>query len=240
MNKIISFTGEIGSGKTYFSMEKAQKYKSNGKSVLLISWADPIKQFLEETFGLTKSPTEILRNFDTLDQSTLISQFYYGIVRSAQRGDCEINLSDHHRLNMRLLKYRHELEDMFDDFSLNYTRNYRRLIQLVGTEFGRAFNSNIWVNLVLKRINTAFFQSLAQVAIIDDTRFANEFEALTHPNNFAPNVDVSIFGITSWIETRAKRTGMSIEELEKFSTHDSESYIPTIISQLSSNNIIKN
>jgi len=239
MNKIISFAGEIGSGKTYFTMKEAQKYKTNGKSVLLISWADPIKQFLEANFGLTKSKPDTPVEFG-FDQTELISKFYYGIVNYAQRGDCEINLTDHSRLNRRLLTYRHELMDMFDNFDSNYTKNYRRLIQLVGTEFGRGFNSNIWVNLVIKRITTSFFQSLAQVAIIDDTRFSNEFEALLNSNNFAPNIDVSIFGIISDIETRAKRTGMTVEELEKFSHHDSENFVPTIISNLSKNNIIKN
>jgi hypothetical protein len=46
----------------------------------------------------------------------------------------------------------------------------RRLLQLIGTDCGRAYNENIWVDVWRKRV----LASPAQVILVDDVRFENE------------------------------------------------------------------
>lgn len=51
----------------------------------------------------------------------------------------------------------------------------RRLLQHLGTEVGRAYNENIWINKIAPRI----YNSPAPV-VIPDVRFINELEFLRH------------------------------------------------------------
>jgi len=50
----------------------------------------------------------------------------------------------------------------------------RKLLQIVGTEFGRYLDQDIWVSILFEDIGACNID----VAIVDDVRFLNEFEAM--------------------------------------------------------------
>jgi hypothetical protein len=52
------------------------------------------------------------------------------------------------------------------------------LLQLLGTEWGRAKDPDIWANIAVNRTRHTFELSKARVVIFDDCRFENEFTKL--------------------------------------------------------------
>lgn len=60
--------------------------------------------------------------------------------------------------------------------------SYRRILQTLGTEWGRDLNPDIWINLLTKKLE-AFHWSLLRsgqkgICLITDVRFSNELDAL--------------------------------------------------------------
>lgn len=53
----------------------------------------------------------------------------------------------------------------------------RRLLQVIGTDAGRAYNQDIWVHMMQTQLGLLLAQGIPLV-IIDDLRFDNEAEAL--------------------------------------------------------------
>lgn len=51
----------------------------------------------------------------------------------------------------------------------------RKLLQLIGTEVGRWYNPNIWVEYLKDHIKTGVLGLTSDVIIIDDWRFINEY-----------------------------------------------------------------
>lgn len=63
----------------------------------------------------------------------------------------------------------------------DYSKKDGPLLQMLGTEWGRKIDENIWVNLLLNRLKDLYDNSIVS---IDDCRFENEFDAF----NGMPNV----------------------------------------------------
>lgn len=58
----------------------------------------------------------------------------------------------------------------------------RQLLLDIGTEFGRSYNPNIWVESTLLAINKSMHDSKRRIPIVTDCRFTNEFKALKDDN----------------------------------------------------------
>jgi len=64
MSEIILLAGGIGSGKAYIMAKKVQELKETGHSIASFSFADPIKKFIEDVFGLDKNGRGQLKETD--------------------------------------------------------------------------------------------------------------------------------------------------------------------------------
>ena len=72
------------------------------------------------------------------------------------------------------------LKELACDMGWDGIKNFRgrKLLQRLGA-VGREYNPNIWVDSVVRRINTAFFiDSRVNVAIVTDFRFPNEYKRI--------------------------------------------------------------
>lgn len=87
----------------------------------------------------------------------------------------------------------------------------RQLLLDIGTEFGRSYNKNIWVDSTIFAIDKSISESRRRIPIVTDCRFHNEFKALKE-NNF--------------IMIRIKRDAASniqhVSDTEQDSIHDNE------------------
>lgn len=224
MGRIYSLTGEIHSGKTHIALNFAKNCKSEGESVLLISWADPLKEVIRNCFGMNKAFP--LESWHPLEKETAYQRLYKEIVgmNIAKLGRFE------HLMTAKFQEawYLHgdEIVEAVNNTELTYPNRFRTIIQKVGTEIGRAYDNNIWVDEVVRRIEKGFSEGLFQVAIIDDTRFPNEADAIAGLRN---RHDVVMCGIKASIETRAKRANRTVDDLKKFADHDSERFVHELI-----------
>lgn len=115
----------------------------------------------------------------------------------------------------------------------------RRLLQVIGTEAGRAYNPNIWVNKVDDRIQEIIHHHIMDnltpeqmrdgvkipfewpdewpplIILLTDVRFQNEFDYIKSCN-----------GVTVWIE-RKDYSGAGIGITDNTSTHASETSFPS-------------
>lgn len=245
MSEIYGFVGEIGAGKTYFALRKIQQLKSDGKSVLMISWADPIKDLLSQHFGLNKSGfrNEDSKNYlSEISPKNILDIFQRNISDYAMNAGIGRSIQTDQRF---LEKYwlvedriKNILKGVIHDYE-NYSKYYRELIQIVGTELGRTIDSDLWIKVTLHKIDLAFSNNIAQAAVIDDIRFENEYDLLLEYSKLQRH-EIKITGIQSDTSNRAFRTNMTEEHLKNFSTHASEAFIPTLMSRIPTQNIIQN
>ncbi len=244
MKEIYGFVGELGAGKTYHALEKIRKLKSDGKSVLMTSWADPLKTILGEEFGLYKSGPfgkqyDAFRNMNPHRFLLLIKR---SILSTVEELKLNIPEEDYELLYTNISNNRNNLiliKDKICDSTENYNNNFRSLIQLFGTEIGRGFYGNIWVEATIKKIKDIFNNKLASCVVVDDIRFMNEYDALINLKS-KELYDVDIYGVKSGKSTRARRLNINEDEIAKFSLHPSEKYVPKIISLLDQEHIINN
>lgn len=80
-------------------------------------------------------------------------------------------------------------------YGIEYERPDKRLIQLLGTEWGRAtLGADVWVKAAMNRVEKilrfAPLPNLHRVFIIDDARFVNEVEAFNEMARRESNVRV--------------------------------------------------
>jgi len=84
------------------------------------------------------------------------------------------------------------------------------LLQVIGTEWARAFDPDIWMKIAIKQVNSMLARGLSPV-IIDDCRFRNEFHAFDYLNPFTVRLECSA-------KTRQERCSMWRDN----ATHPSE------------------
>lgn len=246
MNEIIGFVGEIGAGKTYLSFEKVKELKSDGKSCLVTAWADAVKDVIAKSIGLLKSGPASQDALEYLEINSFIDIkdfFCRNFVEQIEHTALKLNQTEiyekvHEVCQIHKTSFRANLEGILKDPE-NYAKYYRSIIQMVGTEFGRAIDENLWIEITLAKIRNAFKYGVANVAIIDDIRFPNEFDAF---ENLAKKLKCksTIYGVKASIETRSQRTGFSVKELKEYSQHRSEKFIPELIARLPEENIVLN
>jgi type II secretory ATPase GspE/PulE/Tfp pilus assembly ATPase PilB-like protein len=73
--KIILFAGGIGSGKGYHISKKIMELKETGNSILMLSFADPIKRIVKEVVGFDKNGIKV-------DDRLLLEPKYNDIVEA--------------------------------------------------------------------------------------------------------------------------------------------------------------
>lgn len=256
MKTVLGFCGKLGSGKGYHMLKTVEDLKSNGYSIFMVSFADPIKQILRDSFGLQKTGK---MNTKLPDLSELYVKYQvvdklYELVKNL---DCEKfkGVSEKDLKSYILYNYENYEKEFYThikkavdgkwhpeydrkDFS-DYPYHFRRLGQMLGTELGRNLIDTIWVDTAFNKIKNVFRNNLADFATIDDVRFVNEFKAL---EEFRTKTIFSskIYGIVTTDDVRAERRGMLLEELKKQDEHSSEKEIDEIINLIPKENIIIN
>lgn len=241
---LYAYTGEIGVGKTYCSIQQTQKLKSDGLSTITIAWADALKGVIERSLLLRKSGpiTDGEPGMADKIQERLKKEI---LSLVAAQEDC---FTDEHilpwetKFNAAWTAWGGEIIELRRGISVDgYSSTFRRLIQLIGTEIGRATRDEIWIDACLDNVEIAFETGVARAAIIDDTRFLNEYMAVKNfKRKFGDKYDIEFFGVEASLETRAARLGISEYEVLEFSTHDSERFVPAIIADLPPTNRIWN
>jgi hypothetical protein len=249
--KVVAYVGKIGAGKTYQMLKKMEQEKSNGHSVGIISFADPIKQFLETELGLLKSgasgqgpvPTGKTREgrgicrtlpagfnqhlYDSLNRFIMTSLFYIkDRMTYLDVFRCYID-----NFNDIWERYCDELIDhikgCIDASSATYSTHYRRIIQLVGTEFARGMYNEIWVQNLEEKIDRICASGTIQTLFVDDLRFWNEYkaiDALPHPT--------TIYGVIAADGVRAERRNATLEDIAKADDHASEADVEGILAKI--------
>lgn len=242
MKTLFGYVGRLGSGKGYCMMQEVERLKTTGNTVYLISFADPIKHILLESFGLTKEgivksipiPTE----FES--QMAVCRSLVKYLVDIDYGSYSEIELAklvgDNYEKNGGDQFYQHLVNAMNN---VDYALSYRRLAQLLGTELGRYVHDSIWIDIALAKVLEVFEQDLADYAFIDDCRFVNEFNALEQFKK-ETGYETHVIGIFAKDETRAKRRNFTLDELNEQDSHGSEREIDQILSMIPSENIIIN
>lgn len=234
MKELIAFCGKLGSGKGYCMTKELEDLKSKGNTIYIISFADQIKRILRNSFGVDKngvcSYTGIHIHEGYVKHEVLNS--IYDILISLEIQKFK-NRSKHDVMDYLEENYHKHGKEFFEAFlnarnNIDYTYSFRRLGQLLGTELGRHIYDEIWVEITLKRVDAIFARDLADIAIIDDCRFLNEYDAI---KAFGDNsiYKSKIVGVTTDDETRAKRRNMSLSDLYKQDDHASEKEIDLII-----------
>jgi hypothetical protein len=242
---IYGYIGELGAGKTYYSTQKIREIKSDGESVLVVAWADPLKEVIADIFGLKKSGPIPYVNYEleVEDVRRMLYKAFSDILFEQGALTEREELKREGRFDLAWDRHAPELMMAVTNCwaaqgpqpvtAALYSGWYRSLIQLVGTEFGRAYHTDLWVNEVIRRIKFAINNGICRAAVIDDIRFPNELYAIE-----SSGMHYEITGIKCNVETRAERLGKTIAELDEWSLHDSEKYIPDMMQGLE--NIIDN
>jgi len=247
MEKVYSFVGEIGVGKTYQSLKKMEELKADGHVVMSISWASELKQTIEKCLGWTKTGSS--------DRHMHInSDDIYDMLRARILGMCVDQLCTVYEGEPLILHTKTCIDnfhaawdksgplliELFDSMDQNeHSSSFRTMIQTIGTEIGRATKDDLWIRAMLDKIQAGFDSGLITAVLIDDTRFLNEYDALAEfgERNEFP---VEWYGVEAPIEVRAKRMGLHVSALVRFAKHDSERFVPEIISRIPPGNLIWN
>jgi hypothetical protein len=159
---IIEITGKRGAGKTTLATKLAYEIKSRGFSILLISFADPIKRVLRKC-GVVKNhpPTAIYKNFNEWYEN-LIKHTLNEVPKKYQEDITEY-LHNNNYVNSIQAAYQIYFEEA------DFEKGSRLLMQLYGSLL-RSYKNDIFVEILLKNIENCN----SDFVIIDDYRFPNE------------------------------------------------------------------
>lgn len=214
--KIILFAGGIGSGKGYLLNKKIMKLKETGNSILMLSFADPIKQIVKDLFGFDK-------NGKKTDNRVLSAPNHKDIVDAVL---CLLEQYDvpilHNPEPMTITS----LEKYIDDVRVSsgdtdkIKSALRGIMQIIGTEIGQTIKKEMWPMIAVNTIKTVLAAHHIDYVFIDDLRFL--FEYLCVYREFQHDCDVEPFFVIADEFVRAKRREITLEELKEQSKHLSE------------------
>lgn len=222
MKEIIMYAGGIGSGKAYIMSQKIQRLKETGNSVYCISFADPIKQFIKNIFGIDKNGFGYLINDDmTFEEfySKFKHTFFPNVANSfANQSVNDSSAKQIYETALNIINSQNTISD--------FKRAIRFLLQITGTEMAQSYQKEVWPEICTKQIKNV--QNYVDYVIIDDWRFLFEFFNLFR--NFQNSgIMLSPYYINADDEIRAKRRGITVDELKKQSNHASEIESETVI-----------
>lgn len=250
MKKLIAYCGKLGSGKNYQMMKEVDNLKDTGHTIYLISFADPIKKILRDSFGFTKAGKikKEYPEFTKLYVKTEIVNSLYLIIKELQYEKFDIHEND---LKAFIEKNYERYESEFYPYiwgaeygiwmnePVEYNFAFRKLGQMLGTELARNVVDSIWVDTAIDKVKKVFKSNLADYAFCPDLRFVNELQTVQDFKNTTV-FDSEVFGVVASDETRATRRGLTMDELKAQDTHGSETSIDEIISKLPKENVIEN
>lgn len=214
--KIILFAGGIGSGKGYLLNKKIMKLKETGNSVLMLSFADPIKQIVKDLFGFDK-------NGKKTDNRLLLEPKYNDIVDAVLRLLEQYDVPMLHNPEPMTIA---SLEKYIDDVRVSngdtdkIKSALRGIMQIIGTEIGQTIKKEMWPMIAVNNIKKILAAHHVDYVFIDDLRFL--FEYLCVYREFQHDCDVEPFFVIADEVVRAKRRRITLEELKKQSKHLSE------------------
>lgn len=226
MKEIIMYAGGIGSGKAYIMSQKIQQLKETGNSVYCISFADPLKQFIKNTFGIDKNGFGGVTNNDmTFEQfyANFKHTFFPNVYNSyANQSVIDSSAKHMYEIAIDILNGWHLTPDIKNDLK----RAIRFLLQITGTEMAQSYQKEVWPEICTKQIKNV--QNYTDYVIIDDWRFLFEFFNLFR--NFQNSgIILSPYYINADDDVRAKRRGITVDELRQLSNHPSEIESETVI-----------
>jgi hypothetical protein len=222
MKEIIMYAGGIGSGKAYIMIQKIQQLKETGNSVYCLSFADPIKQFIKNTFGIDKNGFGgIINNDMTFEHfySNFKHTFFPNVYNSfANQSVIDSSAKQIYETALNILNDQPTIS--------NLKHAIRFLLQISGTEIAQSYQKEVWPEICTKQIKNV--QNYVDYVIIDDWRFLFEFFNLFR--NFQNSgIILSPYYINADDDIRAKRRGITVDELKKQSNHASEIESETVI-----------
>jgi hypothetical protein len=105
----------------------------------------------------------------------------------------------------------------YDDVYKNKTSNSRQLLQIEGTEVGRTFDKNIWVNYLDNWIKVYNDRGVSNF-VVNDVRFINEYEYVKNTGG----IMIKVIAPSRNQKRLIQESNSDIEVLYKISTHRSE------------------
>ena len=254
MKTLYGYVGRLGSGKNYHMLKTMEQLKDSGNVIYMISFADPIKQILKNSFGFTKNGKLNTNTIPTLSEIYVKKQIvdsFCDLISNLKyekfEGVSELDLKSYILNNYE--KYEKEFYnyiwgaitgyDVINRIPMEYNYAFRRLAQMLGTELGRFLIDSIWVDIAINKVISTFKQNLADFAFIADVRFVNEYHIIRNFKN-TTIFSSDIYGVVASNETRAKRRNLSLEDLILQDNHGSEKEIDDIIKLLPTDRVIQN
>lgn len=212
--KIILFAGGIGSGKGYHISKKIMELKETGDSILMLSFADPIKRIVKEVVGFDKNGIKV-------DDKLLLEPKYNDVVEAISRVSMQSGISMYHHPKMTRLfeKYISDIRLSIGDTD-KIKSALRGIMQIIGTEIGQTIKKEMWPIIAVNTIKTVLAAHHIDYVFIDDLRFL--FEYLCVYREFQHDCDIEPFFVIADEVVRAKRRGITLEELKEQSKHLSE------------------
>ena len=250
---LVAYCGRLGSGKNYQMMKQVDHLKDTGHTIYLISFADPIKRILRDSFGLTKAGKTI--DYPSITKDYVELEITKSLINLAVELDPYGSIG---AITCKVADIYEQHEEVFYGYVygaitgnfysngevksniINYDFAFRRLGQLLGTELGRAIRDTIWIDIALNRVKKVFAADLADYAFIADCRFVNEYYAVNDFKYNFPSYDSIVYGIQATDETRSLRRNLPIEELKLQDQHGSEVEVDSIITLLPKECVIDN
>lgn len=179
---IIGLGGQAGVGK-----DTVAKYiKNNSDRVKLIAFAEPIKSLLKRTGQLDDeqlygSKKEEPCYFNVREFDWTMGAWAHGICE-----DFDLTCSN--------VDYMRQLKDVCQKLQETGTTP-RSVMQIVGTEFFRSLDKDIWTKYAIKTAKNALKDGEADMVVLTDCRFRNEIVAIKECGG-------SVFLITSTAATQ--------------------------------------
>jgi hypothetical protein len=221
MTKVIMLAGGIGSGKAYVMSQMVQELKETGNSIHLISFADPIKQFVKKHYGYDKNGKFVANNnFILKNPGPILDECIHFLRKESMISD-KIEIPTYEQCEdwFKVFEYADkEFKKLKDKDNVEKIKIILRYImQQLGTDIGHSFSKCIWARVAINKI----LKLNVDYVIIDDWRFMFEL-------NFAIEVfqhtkfELIPYFIHADEEVRAKRRNITVKELNKQSQHISE------------------
>jgi hypothetical protein len=241
--KINAYSGKIGAGKSYMVSQDIQRIKSMGNRIFILSFADPIKNFLEDEFGLIKGADPEPRSPHCVS-TWITSEAWEKRLKVFLEMNMGAILDDGHYDFDTYKYYGDRIQAVMSSnvvphcFGLlrNYKDNpvdcYRMLMQQIGTEIAQSVYELIWVERALQTVEKIRAANVAKVVMFDDVRFLKEYDGIHQYVHNKNDVNLIFKMITASETTRCERTGLTLAQLVEMSDHPSETEIDLIAERI--------